>query len=100
MEKFQELIQGSTPVLVDYFATWCGPCKMMHPVLEDVKKQLGDRLKILKVDIDQPNNRQNVALYQVQSVPTLILFKEGKVLWRQSGAMPAHQLKQLLEQYI
>lgn len=100
MEKFQELIQGSTPVLVDYFATWCGPCKMIHPVLEDVKKQLGDRLKILKVDIDQPNNRQNVALYQVQSVPTLILFKGGKVLWRQSGAMPAHQLKQLLEQYI
>lgn len=100
MEKFQELIQGTTPILVDYFAPWCGPCKMMHPVLEEVKKQLGERLKIIKVDIDQPNNRQNVNLYGVQAVPTLILFKAGKVVWRQSGAIPAPQLKQILEQYI
>lgn len=100
MEKFQELIQGTTPILVDYFAPWCGPCKMMHPILEEVKKQLGERLKIIKVDIDQPNNRQNVNLYGVQAVPTLILFKAGKVVWRQSGAIPAPQLKQILEQYI
>lgn len=100
MEKFQELIQGTTPILVDYFAPWCGPCKMMHPVLEEVKKQLGERLKIIKVDIEQPNNRQNVNLYGVQAVPTLILFKAGKVVWRQSGAIPAPQLKQILEQYI
>ena len=78
MDKFEDIIQGTTPVLVDYFATWCGPCKMMHPVLEELKRQLGDRLKILKVDIDQPGNRRNVGFYQVQSVPTLILFKGGR----------------------
>lgn len=100
MEKFQELIQGDTPVLVDYFATWCGPCKMMHPVLEDLKKQLGERVKILKVDIDVPANRQNVAQHNVQSVPTLILYKGGKLLWRQSGAMPVAQLKAVIEKYI
>lgn len=99
MEKFQELIQGDTPVLVDYFATWCGPCKMMHPVLEDLKKQLGERVKILKVDIDVPANRQNVAQHNVQSVPTLILYKGGKLLWRQSGAMPVAQLKAVIEKY-
>lgn len=100
MEKFQELIQGDTPVLVDYFATWCGPCKMMHPVLEDLKKQLGERVKILKVDIDVPANRQNVAQHNVQSVPTLILYKGGKLVWRQSGAMPVAQLKAVIEKYI
>lgn len=100
MEKFQELIQGDTPVLVDYFATWCGPCKMMHPVLEDLKKQLGERVKILKVDIDVPANRQNVAQHNVQSVPTLILYKGGKLIWRQSGAMPVAQLKAVIEKYI
>ena len=100
MDKLEDIIQGTTPVLVDYFATWCGPCKMMHPVLEELKRQLGDRLKILKVDIDQPGNRRNVGFYQVQSVPTLILFKGGRVIWRQSGALPAHQLRQILEQYI
>lgn len=100
MEKFQELIQGDTPVLVDYFATWCGPCKMMHPVLEDLKKQLGERVKILKVDIDVPANRQNVAQHNVQSVPTLILYKGGKLLWRQSGAMPVAQLKAVIEKYL
>lgn len=100
MEKFQELIQGDTPVLVDYFATWCGPCKMMHPVLEDLKKQLGERVKILKVDIDVPANRQNVAQHNVQSVPTLILYKGGKLVWRQSGAMPVAQLKAVIEKYL
>lgn len=100
MEKFQELIQGETPVLVDYFATWCGPCKMMHPVLEELKKQLGDKLKILKVDIDAPANRQNVAQHHVQAVPTLILFKGGKILWRQSGAMQTNQLKELIEKFL
>ncbi len=100
MEKFEELIKGNVPVLVDYFATWCGPCKMMHPILEDVKKQLGDKVKILKIDIDVPANRQSVYTYQVQSVPTLMLFKDGKMLWRQSGVVQAKPLKEIIEKYV
>ncbi len=100
MEKFEELIKGNVPVLVDYFATWCGPCKMMHPILEDVKKQLGNKVKILKIDIDVPANRQSVYTYQVQSVPTLMLFKDGKMLWRQSGVVQAKPLKEIIEKYV
>lgn len=100
MEKFEELIKGNVPVLVDYFATWCGPCKMMYPILEDVKKQLGDKVKILKIDIDVPANRQSVYTYQVQSVPTLMLFKDGKMLWRQSGVVQAKPLKEIIEKYV
>lgn len=100
MEKFDELIKGNVPVLVDYFATWCGPCKMMHPILDEVKKQLGDKVKILKVDVDVPANRQSVYTYQVQSVPTLMLFKEGKMLWRQSGVVQAKALKETIEKYL
>lgn len=100
MEKFEELIKGNVPVLVDYFATWCGPCKMMHPILEEVKKQLGDKVKILKIDIDVPANRQSVYAYQVQSVPTLMLFKDGKMLWRQSGVVQAKPLKEIIEKYL
>ena len=100
MEKFEELIKGNVPVLVDYFATWCGPCKMMHPILEEVKKQLGDKVKILKIDIDVPVNRQSVYTYQVQSVPTLMLFKDGKMLWRQSGVVQAKPLKEIIEKYL
>lgn len=100
MEKFEELIKGDVPVLVDLFATWCGPCNMMHPILEEMKKQLGDKVKILKVDIDVPANRQSVYTYHVQSVPTLMLFKEGKMLWRQSGVMQVKPLKETIEKYI
>lgn len=100
MEKFEELIKGNVPVLVDYFATWCGPCKMMHPILDEVKKQLGDKVKILKIDIDVPANRQSVYTYQVQSVPTLMLFKDGKMLWRQSGVVQAKPLKEIIEKYL
>ena len=100
MEKFEELIQSEKPVLVDFFATWCGPCKMMHPVLEGLKKQLGERVKIVKIDIDSPVNRQLVNSYQVQAVPTLMLFKAGKMVWRQSGAMQATQIRQVIEKYL
>ena len=82
MAKFEDIIQGNTLVFVDFFATWCGPCKMMHPVLEGLKKQLGERVKIVKIDIDSPVNRQLVNSYQVQAVPTLMLFKAGKMVWR------------------
>lgn len=91
MAKFEDIIQGNTLVFVDFFATWCGPCKMMHPVLEGLKKQLGERVKIVKIDIDSPVNRQLVNSYQVQAVPTLMLFKAGKMVWRQSGASKQHK---------
>lgn len=100
MNKFEELIQGTTPVLVDYFATWCGPCKMMHPVLEALKKELGEKIKVVKVDIDAAANRLHVITYQIQAVPTLMLFKEGKMLWRQSGAMAAPDLRKAIEKYL
>lgn len=91
---FQSLINGEKPVLVDFTATWCGPCKMMAPVLHELKTKVGDKLSVIKIDIDQ--SPQAAAAYQVQSVPTFILFKNGKVLWRQSGAMPLTQLEQNL----
>ena len=100
MAKFEDIIQGNTLVFVDFFATWCGPCKMMHPVLEGLKKQLGERVKIVKIDIDSPGNRQLVNSYQVQAVPTLMLFKAGKMVWRQSGAMQATQIRQVIEKYL
>ncbi|MCR9084227.1 MAG: thioredoxin [Cyclobacteriaceae bacterium] len=94
-KTFQELINGNTPVLVDFFATWCGPCKMMQPILEDTSRQLGDRIKIVKVDVDR--NPLAASTFQVRGVPTLILFQKGKVLWRESGVVPAHQLVKVIE---
>lgn len=97
METFNDVINSGQLVLVDFFATWCGPCKAMHPVLEQLKAQLGDRLRIIKVDIDK--HGIPAAEYNVQAVPTLMLFRSGKVLWRQSGAMPLNQLQSIINQY-
>ena len=96
-ESFGELINGSIPVLVDFTAAWCGPCKMMKPVLEQLHQQMGDKIRIIKIDIDQSPAAANT--YHVQSVPTLILFQQGKILWRQSGVLQASQLKKIIEQY-
>lgn len=97
MEKFGEIINSSQLTLVDFFATWCSPCRMMHPVLEDLKKDLGDSIRIIKLDVDK---NQNLSMtYRVQSVPTLMLFRNGNVLWRQSGAMSLADLKSLISQY-
>jgi thioredoxin 1 len=94
---FNELIQSNKPVLVDFFAEWCGPCKVMAPILKQVKQEIGDAASILKVDVDK--NPQAAAAYQVQGVPTLILFKEGKVLWRQSGVVPKNGLVGVIQKF-
>ena len=93
--SFSDIISGSKPVLVDFSAEWCGPCKMMPPILKEVKDKLGERVTILKMDIDR--NPAIANAYQIQSVPTLIVFLAGRVKWRQSGVMRADQLKEVLE---
>jgi len=94
---FNELIQSDKPVLVDFFAEWCGPCKVMAPILKDVKQEVGDAVSILKVDVDK--NPQAATAYQVQGVPTLILFKQGKVLWRQSGVVQKNGLVGVIKKF-
>lgn len=95
--KFKELINQDKPVLVDFFAEWCGPCKMMSPILDDVKKRIGDGASIIKIDVDK--NLQAAAVYQVRGVPTLILFKNGKQLWRRSGVVSAEELEKQIQQH-
>ena len=95
--SFAELVNRESPTFVDFSAEWCGPCKMMAPILEDLKSKVGDRVHIIKIDIDK--NPQAAAVYQVNSVPTLMLFKSGKVLWRQSGVVPTEQLKRIIDQH-
>ena len=97
MESFNDIIKGDTLTLVDLFATWCGPCKMMHPVLEQLKHELGDSIRIIKLDVDK--NEALAMQYRIQSVPTLMLFKNGENIWRQSGAMQLDDLKRLISQY-
>ncbi len=97
MENFNEIINGNQLTLVDFFATWCGPCKMMHPVLEQLKENFGDSIRILKIDVDKA---QELAMnYRIQSVPTLMLFRGGEMLWRQSGAMRLADLKATISNY-
>lgn len=99
MEKFENLINSTTvPVLVDFYATWCGPCKMMHPILENVKSRVGDKARIVKIDVDE---QQALTMqYRIQAVPTLMLFKNGQQVWRQSGVVQSNELVSLIEQYV
>lgn len=97
MERFEDLITSNIPVLVDFFAEWCGPCKTMKPILEELKGIKGEKVRIVKVDVDK--HKEIAAYYQIQSVPTLMIFKDGKQLWRQSGVMRANDLSTILAQY-
>ena len=98
MGSFEDIINSATPTLVDFYAEWCGPCKMISPLLEQVSSEIGDAAKILKVDIDK--NQSFAASYGIRSVPTLMIFKEGKVVWRQSGIPPKHLIVESIKNFI
>jgi thioredoxin 1 len=95
--KFSDIIKSDTPTLVDFFAEWCGPCKIMKPILEELKSKVGVGITILKIDVDKSPNA--AAAYQIQSMPTLLLFKNGEIKWRQSGVVTAKQLMEVLKQF-
>jgi thioredoxin 1 len=96
--SFNTLIQSETPVLIDFYADWCGPCKVLSPILKEVKDALGDKIKVLKIDVD--NNAAIAGRYQVRGVPTMILFKEGEIRWRKSGVLPKHTLLEELKPFL
>lgn len=95
MSRFTDLINGDTPVLVDFFAEWCGPCKVLKPILEEVKHHFGDRITIIKIDVDK--NPDISSYYQIRGVPTMILFQKGEIKWRNSGVIDAAAIQQVIQ---
>ena len=95
--KFNEIINSSTPTLVDFFAAWCGPCKMMGPILKELKSAMGENVRIVKIDVDK--NPTVASKFSVKGVPTLIVFKQGAIKWRQSGVIQAAQLEEIIKQH-
>ncbi len=95
MSKFREIIQSEIPTLVDFYATWCGPCQQMHPILDKLKDKMGSTVRVVKIDVDK--NQEVAATFKIRSVPTLLLFKKGEILWRQAGGMDAKALEQKIK---
>jgi len=95
--SFSDLIRGNKPTLVDFYAEWCGPCKLMKPILEEVKSVIGDRARIIKIDVDK--NPLLSATYRIEGVPTLALFKDGELKWRQAGVMRAEEIRKVIDQF-
>lgn len=97
METFNDLINSKTPVLVDFYAEWCGPCKMMKPIMQELASKVGDKARIIKVDVDK--NPAAASAFHISGVPTLILFQNGEIKWRQSGVVPANYLENIIKQF-
>jgi len=97
MSNFSEIINKDQPILVDFFATWCGPCQTLSPILKQVKDELGDNVSVIKIDVDK--NQSIAAQFQVRGVPTMLLFKNGKQLWRQSGVLSKNDLISIIKQH-